>query len=382
MKIASVRTHLLEHRLDVAFESASMRFDRRAHILVEIECDDGTVGWGECLGPARPNAAVVQAYANWLIGENPLETEKIWAKLYNALRDQGQRGLTVTALSGIDMALWDIKGKHFNAPISILLGGRFRESIKAYATGSFKRDGVDRVEDNATDVARYRAEGFHATKIKIGFGVEEDLRVIRAVREAAGPDMRLMIDANHGYDAVEAIRLGNAAAQYGINWFEEPVVPEQLAAYREVRAKQPIPVAGGETWHTRWGMREPIETRAIDIVQPDLAGVGGFTEAKRVADLAALHGIRVVPHVWGTAIHIAAALQFMAAMVPSPVRVNPIDPILEFDRTHNPFRQAIVKTPIEHKGGVVQIPNGPGLGIEIDRDALKEFRMPDDKGAA
>lgn len=378
MKIAAVRTHLLEHRLAVPFESASMRFDRRAHVLVEIVCDDGTTGWGECLGPARPNAAVVAAYTPWLIGADPLETEKIWARLYNALRDQGQRGLTLTALSGIDIALWDIKGKHFDVPVSTLLGGRFRETIRAYATGSFKRDGVDRIEDNAADVARYRAEGFHASKIKIGFGVDEDLAVVRAVRNAVGPDMRLMVDANHGYDVLEALEFGRKAAELDIDWFEEPVVPEQLGAYCEVRAGQPIPVAGGETWHGRWGMREPVETRAVDILQPDLAGVGGFTEARRVADMAALHGVRVVPHVWGTAVHIAAALQFMAAMVPNPVRGNPIEPILEFDRTDNPFRQAVVKTPIDHDQGVVKIPSGPGLGIEIDRDALAEFRMRDD----
>jgi D-galactarolactone cycloisomerase len=377
MKISAVRTHLLDYKMPTPFESASMRFDRRSHILVEIVCDDGTTGWGECLGPARPNAAVVEAYASRLIGADPLETEKIWATLYNALRDQGQRGLTITALSGIDIALWDIKGKHFGVPVSTLLGGRFRENVRAYATGSFKRDGVDRVEDNAAETKRHAEAGFHAVKIKIGFNVEEDLRVIRAVRDAIGSDVRLMIDANHGYDAMEAVELGRRAAEYGIDWYEEPVVPEQLGAYRQVRANQPIPVAGGETWHTRWGMREPIETRAVDIVQPDLAGVGGFTEAKRVADLAALHGIRVVPHVWGTAVHIAAALQFMAAMIPSPVRVNPIEPILEFDRTENPFRQAIVKTPIEHVGGVVAIPDGPGLGIEINRDALAEFRMKD-----
>ncbi|MBB3978318.1 D-galactarolactone cycloisomerase [Rhizobium azooxidifex] len=378
MKIAAVRTHLLEHRLAVPFESASMRFDRRAHVLVEIECDNGLIGWGECLGPARANAAVVAAYRPWLIGADPLETEKIWARLYNALRDQGQRGLSITALSGIDIALWDIKGKHFEVPVSTLLGGRFREEVRAYATGSFKREGVDRVADNAQEAARYREQGFHATKIKIGFGVEQDLAVIRAVREAIGTDMRLMVDANHGYDVLEAVELGRRAAEYGIDWFEEPVVPEQLDAYRAVRAGQPIPVAGGETWHTRWGMREPVETRAVDIVQPDLCGVGGFTEARRVADLAALHGVRVVPHVWGTAVHIAAALQFMAAMIPNPVRVNPIEPILEFDRTENPFRQAVVRTPIEHVRGVVKIPDGPGLGIDIDRDALAEFRMGDD----
>lgn len=373
MRIAEVNTHLLEHVLDTAFESASMRFDKRVHVLVEIVCDDGTTGWGECLGPAFANAAIVKTYAQWLIGKDPLETEKHWAVLYNALRDQGQRGLSITALSGIDIALWDIKGKHFGVPISTLLGGKFRDSVMAYATGSFKRDGVDRVEDNAAEVARYRTDGFHATKIKIGFDPDEDLRVIAAVREAAGPDMRVMIDGNHGYDAIEAIRVGRAAAEYGIDWFEEPVVPEQLDAYRAVKAGQPIPVAGGETWHTRWGMREPIETRAVDIIQPDICGCGGFTEIRRIADLAALHGVRLVPHVWGTAIQIAAALQFMAAMIPNPVRNNPIEPILEFDRTDNPFRQAVVKTPIEHVAGVVTIPDGPGLGIEINRDALKEF---------
>ena len=377
MKITAVRTHLLEHRLEVPFESASMRFDRRAHVLVEVECSDGTVGWGECLGPARPNAAVVAAYAGWLIGQNPLETERHWATLYNALRDQGQRGLSVTALSGIDMALWDIKGKVLGQPVSVLLGGRWRESVRAYATGSFKRDGVDRVSDNAQEMAQRRAEGFHACKIKIGFGLAEDLAVIRAVREAIGSDMRLMIDANHGYTVTEAIRLGRAAADYDIDWFEEPVVPEQLAAYAQVRAGQPIPVAGGETWHTRWGHWQAIQAGAVDILQPDIAGCGGLSEAVKIASLATLHGVRIVPHVWGTGVHIAAALQFMAAMVPDPVRVSPIEPIMEFDRTHNPFRQAVLARPIEAVDGVVAIPDDPGLGIEVNRDALVEFRMGD-----
>lgn len=377
MKIAEIRTHLLEHTLDTAFESASMRFTKRQHVLVEIICDDGTVGWGECLGPARPNAAVVEAYAPHLIGRNPLETEILWQELYNLLRDQGQRGLTMTALSGIDVALWDIKGKHFDVPVSVLLGGRVRNSVRAYATGSFRRDGVDRVEDNAAECAGHAAAGFHAVKIKIGFGVEEDLAVIHAVRAAIGPDTRLMIDANHGYTVREAIAVGQRAAEFGIDWFEEPVIPEQLDAYRAVRAAQPIPVAGGETWHGRFGFREPIETGCIDIAQPDLCGTGGFTEMRRIADMAALRGIRLVPHVWGTAVQIAASLQFVAALLPDPPRRDPVAPILEFDRTHNPFRQAIVTKPIEHDGGVVKIPDGPGLGIEVNRDALKEFAPED-----
>ena len=373
MKIDRVITHILDHKLDRAFESASMRFDRRQHCLVEVVCDDGTTGWGECLGPALPNAAVVHAYAGALVGRDPLDTEVIWQTLYNLLRDQGQRGLSVTALSGIDVALWDIKGKHFGVSVSRLLGGRVRDHVRAYATGSFRKDGVDRVEDNAAECAGHIAAGFHAVKIKIGFDLAEDLRVIAAVREAIGPQARLMIDANYGYAAGEAIAVGRAAAAYDIDWFEEPVLPEQLGAYRAVRAGQPIPVAGGETWHGRFGFREPLETGCVDIAQPDLCGTGGFSEIRRIVDLAALNGVRVVPHVWGTAVQIAASLQLVAALLPDPPRREPLAPIFEFDRTPNPFRQAIAKVPFEHEGGVLAIPDAPGLGIEIDRDALAEF---------
>lgn len=377
MKIAEVHTHVLDHKLERAFESASARFDRRQHCLVEIVCDDGTIGWGECLGPALPNAAVVKAYARALVGRDPLETEKIWLELYNFLRDQGQRGLTVTALSGIDIALWDIKGKRFGVPISVLLGGRFRETVRAYATGSFRIEGTDRVNAIAAELAGYAQDGFHAVKIKLGFNVEEDLKVVAAAREAIGPDLRLMIDANHGYDVLEAVELGKRAARFGIDWFEEPVVPEQLDAYRAVRAGQPIPVAGGETWHGRFAMLEPIASRCVDVIQPDICGTGGFSEMRRVADLAALHGVRLVPHVWGTAVQIAASLQFIATMAPNPPRPEPIEPIFEFDRTENPFRQAVVKTPLEHERGVMRIPSGPGLGIEIERAALEQFALKD-----
>ncbi|PSJ20737.1 mandelate racemase [Halomonas sp. ND22Bw] len=375
MKIERVQTHVLDYRLDQAFESASMRFERRQHCLVEIVCDDGTVGWGECLGPARANATIIGLYADALVGADPLETEKLWLDLYHRLRDQGQRGLTMTALSGIDIALWDIKGKRYGAPVSELLGGRFREEIRAYATGSFRRDGVDRVQDVAEEVAGHAREGFHGVKIKIGFDVEEDLRVIAAVREAIGPERRLMIDANHGYDVLEAIEVGKRAERFGIDWFEEPVLPEQLEAYRAVRQGQPIPVASGENWHGRYAMLEPLSTRAVDIVQPDVCGVGGVSEMRRVADMAAMFGVRLVPHVWGTAVCIAASLQCMAALPPNPPRRRPIEPIMEFDRTPNPFRQAVVEAPLEHRDGVMRIPDGPGLGIAIDRDALQRFAL-------
>jgi D-galactarolactone cycloisomerase len=372
--VAGVQTHILDHKLKTAFESASMSFNRRQHLLVEIECECGTVGWGECLGPAQINAAIVDQMKNRLIGKNPLDTEMVWLDLYHTYRDQGQRGATVTAISGIDVALWDIKGKLLSQPISVLLGGRFRESVPAYATGAFRREGVDRISAVVAEVLRYKNEGFHGIKLKIGFNAGEDLELIKQVRDSVGPDMRIMIDANHGYDATEAIAVGRAANSYNIDWFEEPVLPELLNSYNEVRSKQPIPVAGGETWHARWAMKAAIEAHAVDIIQPDVCGVGGFSEFKRVVDYAQMNGVRVVPHVWGTGVQIAASLQAIAAIPFAPCRREPLEPIFEFDRTENPFRQAILKKHLEHQRGTMKIPDLPGLGIEICRESLERFQ--------
>ncbi len=373
MRVAAVHTHCLEHVLADPFESASGHFDRRQHCLVEIVCDDGTTGWGECLGPMRPNAAMIGAYAGLLAGKDPLATDVRWLELYHAFRDQGQRGLAMTALSGIDIALWDIKGKHFGAPVSALLGGRFRESVEAYATGGFRPVGKDRLATLVEEVRGYVAEGFAAIKIKIGFDPDEDLAAIAAVREAIGADTRLMIDANHGYDALDAIAVGRAAARFGVDWFEEPVLPEEPAVYKRVRDGQPLPVAAGETWHGRHAMHQALEAQAVDILQPDVTGSGGFTEVRRIFDLAELAGVRVMPHVWGSGVALAAALQCLAALPPNPLRPTPRPPLLECDCTSDPCRQAVLMTPLEPRRGVIRIPDGPGLGIEINRDAIHRF---------
>ena len=374
MKIVSVRTHVLRHKLDQKFLSSFSTFEDRWSCLVELTCDNGTVGWGECLGPARPNAAIVAAMEPHLTGKNPLDIEPIWAHLYNQFRDQGQRGLTMTALSGIDIALWDIAGKHFGVPIHVLLGGAYRHRVPAYATGGFPVVGTDRIAGLREEVTRYREAGFGAIKIKIGFGLKQDLAAIGATRDAIGPDIQLMIDANHGYDSVDAIRLGRAAAEFDIDWFEEPVVPEQLSAYREVRAGQPIPVAGGETWHGRTAFAAAIDARAIDILQPDVCGCGGITEMRKIIAAAETAGVRVMPHVWGTAVAVAASLHMLVTLAPSPLRHTPRRPMLEFDQTDNPFRMSIVETPITAIEGLVSVPDGPGLGIEIVPAQIDAYR--------
>lgn len=372
-KIAGIRAHLLGHRLEAPFQSAFSQFDERLHCLVEIRCEDGTTGWGECLGPARINAAILAAMTPALVGRDPAGIRPIWHGLYSTFRDQGQRGAVISALSGIDVALWDIAGRRHGVPVHELAGGAFRSSVPAYATGGFRRLAGDRPTYLAEEAAGYAAEGFGALKIKIGFGVAEDEAAIRAVREAVGPTVALMIDANHGYDRGEAAALGRAVSDLGIGWFEEPVVPEDLEGYRRLRTAQPIPVAGGETWFTRWGFRDAFAARAVDIAQPDVCGCGGLTEALAIADMALAAGVRVVPHVWGTGIAIAAALQFLAVLPHDPPRHEAREPLLEFDRTENPFRQAILTRPIEAHEGRVTIPQGPGLGIDIDRAALDRY---------
>jgi D-galactarolactone cycloisomerase len=373
MRIAAVHAHVLEAKLSQPFAWSFNSTDTRASCLVEIVAEDGTAGWGECFGPARLNAAVVKAMAVDLIGRDALATEQHWQHLYSKFRDQGQKGLIVTALSGIDIALWDLKGRRFEAPVHVLMGGPLRRTVPAYATGTYRLSTGDPLDYIVREVQGYVREGFPAVKLKIGFGVAEDERLIRAVREAIGPAVGLMLDANHGFDAIEAIELGRRVAPLAIGWFEEPVVPDDLDSYVEVRRGQPIPVAGGECEFTRWGFREVLVRRAIDILQPDTCAAGGLSECKKIADMAAAFGVRYVPHVWGSGVGLAAALQLLSVLPHSPPRHSPLEPMLEFDRSEHPFRQAVLKAPLEHVAGIVAIPDKPGLGIDIDRDAVARF---------
>ena len=376
MKITQVRTHLLGAALSQPFAYSRAWYDRRTAMLVEIETDAGLTGWGECYGPARMTAAVVESVAPWLIGADALRTEYLWQQIYARLRDHGQKGVVIQGLSGIDIALWDLKGKHFGVPVYQLLGGALRHEVRAYATGLYRRKSGDPLKYLAEEAAGYVADGFKAVKLKVGFGIAEDAAVTRAVREAIGPDIALMVDANHAFDATAAIKLGRMIEPHEIGWFEEPVPPEDVAGYRAVKAALSIPIAGGECEFTRFGFRELFVARALDIAQPDTCAAGGLSECKKIADMAEAFGLRYNPHVWGTGIAIAASLHLLAVLPPhTPPSLAPLEPLLEFDRTEHPIRQAILTQPIEHKAGIVRVPDGPGLGIEVDRNALARFAV-------
>jgi D-galactarolactone cycloisomerase len=278
------------------------------------------------------------------------------------------------AISAIDIALWDLKGKALRQPVSRLLGGPFRTQVRAYATGLYRH----RVADNATALAReaeaYAAEGFRAMKMKVGFGLDEDVRNVRAVRAAIGGDRLLAMDANHAYDAGQAIRLGRKLEGCDLAWFEEPVVPEDLDGYCQVKAALRIPIAGGETEYARWGFRDLCARRAVDIVQPDICGCGGFTEAWRIAALASASSLTVYPHVWGTAVGLFASLHLTAALPPNPPAMVAADPLFELDRTPNPLRDQLALNPPKRAGDIVDVPTGPGLGLEVDRAVLERYR--------
>lgn len=373
-RIRAVHTHILDAALSEPFAYSRAWYSRRGAMLVEIETEDGLTGWGEAYGPARLTAPAVELLRDALIGEDANGTETIWQRLYSNWRDHGQKGILIEAISAIDIALWDIRGKAAGLPAHRLLGGPIRTSVRAYATGLYRRQRDDHENYLREEAAQYIAQGYHAVKLKIGFDTDHDARMTGAVRAEIG-DAGLMVDANHAWDASAAIRYARQVEAYDVAWFEEPVPPEDIAGYLQVKNSTSIPIAGGECEYTRMGHRELLTRRAVDILQPDICAAGGLSECKKIADMAWAFGVRYVPHVWGTGIGIAASLQLLAVLPHSAVALTSVEPVLEFDQTEHPIRQAILQTPLLAENGVVAIPQGPGLGIEIDRTALRRFRI-------
>jgi D-galactarolactone cycloisomerase len=387
MKIESIQTHILRVPLgNQRFYSSQCAFPERKSLLVEITTDEGLVGWGEGgqYGPAEPVAACINAvFAPQLIGRDPRAPGRIWEELYAATRDFGQKGAYIEAQSAIDIALWDLLGQALGQPIHRLLGGAFRDSVPAYATG-FYYTGDDYMNHHA-DMARLTAEaqayvetGFAMLKVKVGLlTVDADLERVTAIREIIGPTTRLLVDCNHAYNAATAIRLGRGLERLGVYWFEEPVPPEDHAGYRHVRQALDIPIAGGECEYTRYGFRDFLAGGCVDIAQPDLCAAGGFSELLKIHALASSLGVWLIPHVWGSGVALAAALHLLAILPPFPHTANPIplqnEPVIEFDRSPNPLRDQLLVEPVTLTAGRVPVPQGPGLGIRVDAHVLRRY---------
>lgn len=373
MKIAKIEAYVILHKLDTPFYFSQWQYDTRKICIVKVTLEDGTYGWGEGYGPAGVVKAGIEFFTPFLLDKDALGHEVLWQEMYRRSLDYARSGSLQAALSAIDVALWDIKGKLLNQPVSVLLGGIKNPVIEPYATGLYFTR-VDNLEELLVEEALlYKSQGFKATKMKVGLGIEEDIKYVAAIRKAIGPGMRLMIDSNHAYSYKEALELSRKVEKYDISWFEEPVSPEDYDGYRRLRENTTIPIAGGECEYLKFGFKRLFENDCVDIAQPDICATGGLTEAKRIATLAQAYNKDVVPHTWGTWIAISAAVHFVGNLDKNPGRMYNDLPTMELDRTENALRDEVTKSEIIIKNGLLNVPNSPGLGVDVDIDALEKY---------
>jgi D-galactarolactone cycloisomerase len=377
VRIERIEAIPLRRDLDERFANAQKWIDSREYCLVKVTDEDGTVGWGECWGPVAGNREIVEGYVEpWLVGRDPMDVASVHDDLTTTLRNSYHSYVPVSAVSGVDIALWDLKGKLLGESVASLLGGRRRDSVRAYATGHFwpDVDSFKAVRDSVVAEAEAHVDaGFDALKNKIGladltpWGREEDVELVRAIREAVGDDVRLMTDANHAYDVADARWVGERLADLDVHFFEEPVVPDDLDGYERLNAALDVPLAGGECWAYTEEFDAALACGCVEYVQPDVTSAGGVTTMDRVGSLAHAKNRQMLPHVFGSAVALAASLQVLATV--------PGDPMLEFDRTPNPIREDLAVDPITNDGNVVHIRDDPGIGIEVDEDVLETFRL-------
>jgi D-galactarolactone cycloisomerase len=380
MKIVGIVPYVLFTPLEEPFAFSQGRVDRRSAMVVEVKTDEGISGWGEslCHGLQPPEIAasfVEFCFKPMLVGRDPFDVEVLWEEMYNRTRPFGG-GAAVNAMSGIDIALWDVIGRSLGKPVHKLLGGAFRTEVIPYATGFYRRQGEVYPETGIEEAKWHLSEGFGAMKLKVGFGVEADLEYVHAIREAVGPEVRLMMDANCAYGVPAARRILLEGRDARVHFFEEPLAPEDLEGYRSLRNLTTTFLAAGENVFGKIGYRRWISEGAVDILQPDLCSSGGFTECKKIAAIAQAWNTAIVPHVWGTGIGLAASLQLIATLPPAPLSLNPEEPMLEYDTSSHPFREDLIYGAISMKNEKVAVPQRPGIGVEVDRGVLEEYGSP------
>jgi L-alanine-DL-glutamate epimerase-like enolase superfamily enzyme len=372
MKIADIRFTGLTGGTVEGGWAAELTPQDNVHTVVEVVTDSGLVGLGSVFTSSHLVGAALKLLRPFLIGERADEPARLSEKLRQHTFWQGRGGSVEHAISGIDIALWDLFGKVTNQPVARLLGGLYRTKIKPYGSLLFDEVGPLREKLRAA-VAR----GFKA--IKLGwkpFGrrdAKTDELLVRTARETVGPDVELMVDAGgsdafwpHGYKW--AIRTARMLAAYDVVWFEEALPPDDLAGYAELRRHSPVPIATGEVFTRRQSFRPLFEQQCVDVVQPDCTKCGGLTEAWRIAWMAHEHNVLWVPHGWNTAIGLAADLQLACAM--------PQARYVEF-LTPSPYIDDLITEPFRPDAdGLLTLPEKPGLGIELNREALRRFAAP------
>lgn len=366
MKIRAIRCAGLRGATPEGGWSNELKPDDCVHTLVWVDTDAGLTGLGSVFTSDHLVRGALKLLEPLLLGEHALEPERVSEKLHQHTFWQGRGGAVTHAISGIDLALWDLLGQAAGQPVGRLIGGRHRERVQPYASVLMEEPAA-----LADRLRTIRARGFRAFKIGWGpFGRRNaalDEAIVRAAREAIGPDAKLMVDAggsdafwNQGYKW--ALRTADMLAAYDVAWFEEPLPPDALADYVRLREHSPVPIAGGEVLTRRQSFQPWLDAGAFDIVQPDVTKVGGLSEERRIAWMAIERGIRFIPHGWNTAVGLAADLQ-LASAFPGTDLVEYLD--------GSPFIDDIVASPWRlDADGMLPIPASPGLGLALNPDAV------------
>ena len=346
-------------------------------LIVRVHTDEGIIGIGEVDSAPEVVRAVYEApnshyiatgLRHVLIGHDPLDIEGAWRRMYMGSVYYGRRGVAMHAISGVDLALWDIKGKKLGKPVCELLGTKKRDRVKPYASLLMP----DTEREVAAQVERLAAMSFPAIKFgwgPIGKDEEHDVRLSRAAKLAAGDDVDIMIDAGFGYgaDADRAIRVARKLEEIGIYWLEEPFEPDEFEAYAKLADTVDIRVAGGEEEATRWGFRELMERGRVDVVQPDVTRCGGLSEALKIAQDAERRGLACVPHAWKSGIIKAASLHLNAVLETAYFQ--------EYCVAQTPINLELTRERMPVKDGWVAVPDKPGLGIELDPAVLARYAV-------
>jgi D-galactarolactone cycloisomerase len=371
VRIRDIQTTTLrfEYPEGRGFDFAGGYCSARVSTLVRVFTDSDHVGLGSVYShPDLVRTIIEDQLKPMLVGEDPTHIEAHWQRCYSVTRWYGRKGAAVSALGGIDMALWDLRGKAAGQPVYQLLGAK-RHRVPAYASALlWKRD----VSELREEAQRHLARGFRGMKMRLGRNYAYDSAAVRVVREAIGSENRLMIEGNARYPLDQIKRLLPEYQEAGIFWLEEPFLPECPDSFRELRPHLgSIPVAAGENEFGLQGFRESMDGGVVDIVQPDACRCGGITESLRVAELAAKHGLRVAPHTWSDAIALTANMHVLASLDHGVT--------VEVDQTGNPFIEELLSTKWKVEKGEIAMPQGPGLGISLDESVVERYSLS--KGA-
>ncbi len=329
--------------------------------IVRVHTDSGLIGVGESMG--RPGAKGVAALINeilapMLIGRDPLATELHFTRMLEELRWMPM------AISGVDTALWDLRGQAYDEPIYRQLGGPVRTQIDCYASPIPYRETP---EESAANAREFLDQGFLAIKLKIGRGISTDLDHVTAVRSEIGPAVQLMVDANGAYTIAQAVQLAKGLVRENVTWFEEPVHPEYPADLAAIRRRIDLPVVSGEWLGSIYQFRDLLNAEAADIIMPNITRVGGITGMRRVAEMAAMHNVPVSPHGVGTGVSVVSALQAVAAM--------PNFLIYEYNQLFNPLRHPLLQEPIAFEEGQLIVSDRPGIGHTLNEETVSRYLL-------